>query len=313
MGLFSFLDKRASVRVVLRYSADELSAIAHEDYPTFIFIDCIEKNYHDRFAERKALFLASQDCYSFGLAISSDMKKFAAFIVAGELANCIGYQEPLKCTDTILQDALQSGIVRPDSTYPVLDLSEEFYSELRMKIGDEQLKLIDVATIAAACVRMGKASLAVSALLGDGLAYDDCVKTLQDYKGELKRALAWCAQNEKAIHKLAGVLIVHAQDYVAPYLTGSIAAHIVQEVEKNTLVLVLAYTSNHMVRVSLRMAGTRKDMSMAVLMGRTFESVEGEYGGDDIAAGGTFKRNQEEAFLGAARKVLEQAFVEERV
>ena len=76
---------------------------------------------------------------------------------------------------------------------------------------------------------------------------------------------------------------------------------------------MLAHATDHTVRVSLRMSGRRDEMSMVDLIGQIFESIEGEYGGDMIAAGGSFKKSEEEKFLSAARKVLEQAFVEERV
>jgi len=313
MGLFSFLDFRSSVRVILRYTSEELSALAHEDYQTFIFIDCVEKSFRDRFVDRKTFFVSSMEAYTFGLSYSPEMVRFGAFFAAGQVADCLSYHEQLQCADTYLQAGLQAGVFHPDSKSAVIELTQDFYNELRMTIAGKPMKLIDIGLLLTACTRVGKASSAVAALLGDTAALDDCIKALNDHKTELKRALAWCKQNESATHKLAGVLVIHAKDYVASYLTGSVAAHIAQEVQKGTLVLVLAHATDHTVRVSLRMSGRRDEMSMVDLIGQIFESIEGEYGGDMIAAGGSFKKSEEEKFLSAARKVLEQAFVEERV
>jgi single-stranded DNA-specific DHH superfamily exonuclease len=242
------------------------------------------------------------------------MKEFAGIIAAGEAATHSDYGESISISDTLLQDALQSGTLISDSSAPVIELSPDFYTGLKIKTGQSEHKFMDIAQLIVSCCRMGKASTALATLLGDEKAYEECTATWTEYRAELNRAVQWCRQNEKSTHRFSGILIVNAQDFIASYLLGSIAAHLVKEAHpKNTFVLVIGYAPDSMIRAALRMSGRKEHTSMIELMAQMLEGIDGDYGGDEQSAGCTFRKTDEERFVSTARKVLEQAFVEESV
>ena len=165
--------------------------------------------------------------------------------------------------------------------------------------------MVDFAALINACARTGRAACAVSALLHDPAAQEEAIRAMAEYRQEVANAIEWCGKHEQI---QSTVSIVHMHDYVAWYLTGSVAQHFSQE---HALALALAYAPDGWVRVSLR--GRKNGANMLALLRKMLEGVEGECGGDEHAAGGMFLRQYEEHFLSSAKNILEHAFAEEEV
>ncbi|HLC74221.1 MAG TPA: DHH family phosphoesterase [Candidatus Nanoarchaeia archaeon] len=312
LGTLNASDMRCSLRVIPSYTKSELDALLHEEYPSFILIDCTEEEFHARLEARPVKFLSSSEVYSEAFILSEKARDFAHIAVMGIIAAAHEKKMPIIMPDTLLQDALSTRMLAPEKEDTIMDLSENFLQSLTVPFNGTKKKVIELAGMVTAAARMGKATTAVAAMLNDTAAQDKLFRIWGEYRRELDAALTWCKQHEKETHKYTGVSIIHLKDYVAPYLTGSIAAHIVAEAPQNTLVLVMAYAPDKRIRVSLRTAA-QKDKSMMLLLREIFEGINGECGGDAHAAGGNFARTEEEMFLNNARKVLEKAFVEESV
>jgi hypothetical protein len=308
-AVFSSAGKRCSVRVVPYYTKNELDALTHEEYPSFIFLDCVEADYHKKFEE--AVFLSPDYAYHAACASFLLAPSYAHILSLGYIAAFLEHSD-VTIPDDVLRDTLRSALVLVTTDYT--EVTPEFLMNVAVRRGEISEKLIDGAGVLYACCRSGKATLALAALFDNSLR-TAAFAVWADYRREIDRALHWCTEKEDHIRRGRGVLIIHAQDFVASYLTGSVAAHISQQktTEHGSLVLVLTYTPDGRIRVSLRSAGKKQGLSLVRLLGNIFEGIDGEYGGTEHAAGGVFIRSQEETFLSKAQVVLEHAFAEENV
>lgn len=308
-AVLSSAGKSCSVRVVQYYTRNELDALLHEEYPSSIFIDCIEPEYHQKFEH--AIFLSSDYTYPAACASFPTASSVAHILSLGYMAAYLEHSD-VTIPDDVLRDTLRSSLVSINVDFA--EVTPEFLMNIAVRRGEVAEKLIDGAGILYACCRSGKATLALSALFDSELR-PAAFAVWADYRLEIDRALHWCTEKEDHIRRGRGVMIIPAQDFVASYLTGSVAAHIAHQknTEVGTLVLVLTYTPNGRVRVSLRSAGKKQGLSLVRLLGQVFEGIDGEYGGTEAAAGGVFIRSQEETFLSKAQVILEHAFAEENV
>lgn len=306
LGIFSENNIRCAVRIIPNYMHNELETFLHEEYNSYIILDCNESIYHTRMESRVAFFLDAAAAYE---EIDMEKKQFAHLGIIGIAATALEHNLPVKVSDSLLQDALNAQVMKAEIK-PMLEIDNTFFEAITIPFDGTMMKIMEIAKMTSAASRMGKATTAISALLGDERAQNKVVQYFGEYQREMEAALEWCKQHEKEIHKNMGVVIVHLKDYVASYLTGSIAAHFVKQMPK-ALVMVMAYAQDKRARVSLRSAG--QDSSMQQLLSKIFEGIEGEHGGDAYAAGGIFSRSDEEKFFSAARKVLEKEFVEEKV
>src|SRR3989344_3231547 len=90
-----------------------------------------------------------------------------------------------------------------------------------------------------------------------------------EYRRDLSEVLAWYDRNKaKQVIIGNGHVIVHMKDYVAPHISGSLAAQLVKrsDLEEHTFVLVLVHVQDNKVSVNLRMAGYREQINLVVLL-----------------------------------------------
>ena len=220
--------------------------------------------------------------------------------------------------DAPLEDALKNGQLVSELPVTFVELTDQFFSGLRVHVEGVQQKLFDFSEMLNACVRVGKAALLVSALLGSAAARDEVIRVLGDYRRDISDALEWYEHHKSDSERVLigrGHLIVNMKDYIAPHVAGSLAARLSlrKQLEEKTFILVLVYIPDDKIRVSLRMVGVRDDVDLARFLGSIFEGISSEYGGTASAAGGVFARVDEERFLSNAKKMLEQTFFEESV
>lgn len=315
LSTFHQQDKRCSLRVVTHYTTAVLDSLLYEEYPSFVFLNCTEQAYHEKFAARHAIFLDAYNAYSAACSLSEHARTLAYLLVAGCIARFLETGE-LEVFDDALTDALKGRQLVADHALSMTEVDKQFFSILSIRGGHEPRRLFDFAEMLNACARTGKAHFAIASMLGDAPARELVVKTWHDYRRDLDRAFEWYDQTKTHNVVLGnGAIIVNMRDSCAPLLAGALAARLIRqaELEEHTLVLVLVYSPDNTIRVSLRMVGRRHDISLVALLRRVFEGVNGECGGTVAAAGGAFARADEERFLAAAQKVLEQAFVEEAV
>ncbi|MBI4152991.1 hypothetical protein HY497_00575 [Candidatus Woesearchaeota archaeon] len=292
--------KRCSVRAVQNYTRAELDALLHEDYPSFVLIDCAEAGYREKI--KNAHFISSGEIYPAVQPLNA--QQYAHILVAGYYAEHIELGRKLDIPDPVLQDALQSGTFAVPGAYA--EITSPFLESLTFLGGGVLKKMVDFAAVINACAHTGRAACAISALLTDVRAQEEAIRVMAEYRHDIAHALEWCRKNEK--YTASGISIVHMKDYVAWYLTGSVAQHLAADY---ALVLVLAYAPDGWIRVSLR--GRKKGANLLKLLCKIFEGLEGECGGGEPAAGGMFLRKDEEKFLSAARNILENAYAEEEV
>ena len=305
LGILSEQEIRCAVRTVPSYTQNELDALLHEEYHSFIFLDCDEAIYRSRLESRTAYFLNAADAYN---DIDFEKAQFAHLGVICIVSAAAEHNQSVIVSDKLLQDALNAQVMSADIN-TMHEVNQSFFDSITIPFHGARMKIAEIATMISAAARMGKAASAISALLGDVSTQDKVVQYWGEYRREMEAALEWCKQHEKDINN-RGVSIVHLKDFAASYMTGSIAAHLAKLLPQS-LVLVMAYAPDKRIRVSLRSSG--HESNILHLLAKIFEGMDCEYGGSAYAAGGTFSRAEEENFLSAARKVLEKAFVEEKV
>ena len=300
LGILSENGIKCALRTVQNYSKDELDGILHEDYKSLICIDCNEEIVRARL--QSAYFCEAPEVYN---ELDFEKEKFAHVGIIGIGATAHEHNQPVIIPDQLLQDGLKAQIMSTEIK-ELRDIDNAFFESLTIPFHGTRMKLTEVAKMVSAAARMGKTTVAVSALLGDTNAQSKVVQHWGEFQRELTAALEWCKKNEKEMHRYMCVSIINMRDFAAPYLTGSIAANFAKE--PKSFALVMAYAADKKVRVSLRC-----QQDTIQLLSKILEGMESEHGGDKYEAGGSFLRDDEETFLSAAKKVLEKACVEESV
>ena len=301
LGILSENGMKCALRAIQNYTKNERESILHEDYKSLICIDCSEKDFSSQ--STTAQFLDATAVYD---ELDFEKEKFAHVGIIGIVATAHEHNQSVIIPDQLLQDGLKTQIMNTEIK-ELRDIDNAFFESLTIQFHGARMKIIEVASLVSATARMGKTTVAVSALLGDTNAQSKVVQHWGEFQRELAAAFEWCKKNEKEIYRYMGVSIINMKDFAAPHLTGSIAAHFAKE--SKSFALVMAYAADKRVRVSLRC----HNQDTIQLLSKILEGIDCEYGGDTYEAGGSFFRDDEEQFVSAAKKVLEKACVEESV
>jgi len=178
----------------------------------------------------------------------------------------------------------------------------------------------EFSTLLNSCGRMSKASLGIGTCLGHDTIKLRAIRNLADYKREIVRGMNWYNENKDKndrIMKKDGYMIINAKEDVLHTIIGTIASIITKSngVRPNTFVLSMAQNpDNDTTKVSLRIAGDRKDINLKQLVETMCSSIEGaESGGHMQAAGAVIPSNKEEELIENAKIILERNAMEESI
>jgi RecJ-like exonuclease len=178
----------------------------------------------------------------------------------------------------------------------------------------------EFSTLLNACGRLGKASLGIGACIGDAKLKKKAINALMDYKREIIRAINWYHDNKNdsrgSVIRGNKFVLINAQDNILHTIIGTLASILTKsnEFEDGTLVLSMAQCfETKTTKISLRAAGRSNTIDLRELMQKIVDNSEGECGGHKNAAGAVIPTNAEQKLIDAAKIILEQASVEEKV
>jgi len=176
----------------------------------------------------------------------------------------------------------------------------------------------EFSTLLNACGRLGKASLGIGACLGDKKIKERAIRSMVDYKRELVNALRWYEANKESenVIKDDGYLIINARDNIMPTIVGTLASIISKSgnVKEGNFVMSMADLLDGSTKVSLRIASNKqKDVDLREIMKKIIDKVGGEAGGHMHAAGAIIPNEKEEVFISAAKFILKNKAIEEKV
>jgi len=168
--------------------------------------------------------------------------------------------------------------------------------------------LKEFSTILNSCGRLKKFSLGIGALLGDDKAKRDALKALSDYKKEIVFFMNWFKENRKTERVIEGknFIIINGQYDIPATMVGTMASIISKSklVGKNTYIMGLARQETQ-TKVSLRCSTRSKDIDLRKVVNKITESVGGESGGHQFAAGAVIDFDKEKEFIKKAKEILE--------
>jgi len=167
----------------------------------------------------------------------------------------------------------------------------------------------EYSTMLNACGRLGKASLGISACLGDQKMQDKAASVLMEYRREIISALIWFQENTGSPNVISGkeYLIINAKDNILPTMIGTIASILARSnaTKAGTLIVAMGRTESEKNKVSVRMAGTvPKHMDLRKLISEIVRSIGGDAGGHRNAAGAIIDSRKEQKFIEQAERVL---------
>jgi single-stranded-DNA-specific exonuclease len=175
----------------------------------------------------------------------------------------------------------------------------------------------ELSTLLNACGRLDRASVGIGALLGNDKMRKEAVSVLGDYRREIIGAMRWVdeAKGTEAIIEGEGFMIINAKNKILPTMAGTIASLLSKshEIKPGTFVMSVARTANNKSKASLRISGRKSWIDLRSLVSQIASEVKGEAGGHRNAAGAIFDTHLEEAFLAAAREVLQKNAMYEEI
>ncbi len=161
----------------------------------------------------------------------------------------------------------------------------------------------DLSAIINACSRSGKPELAVQYCLEIPSAKRSAELTHIKYKQSLITGLNYVSEIEKI--KGNGFVIINTKDQIKDTMVGTIASIISNSsmYEEGTIIAAMAY-SDDKIKVSARIAG-KNGRNIRKILNSVIETIGGEIGGHEHAAGCIINQNKEEEFINLLKKNLE--------
>jgi len=150
--------------------------------------------------------------------------------------------------------------------------------------------------------RMGVSGLGVAICMGDrGLAYEEAIKALEDYRQTITRYLRWLDENQDRIEEWENIYVLHGEKEIDEKAISAIATIVSTNLPKPEKPLI-AYSfipEEKVLKISARTTDSlaRVGMNLGEIIGVAAEKCSGMGGGHDIAAGAQIPYEQKKQFL----------------
>ena len=150
--------------------------------------------------------------------------------------------------------------------------------------------------------RMGVSGLGVAICMGDrGLAYEEAIKALEDYRQTITRYLRWLDENQDRIEEWENIYVLHGEKEIDEKAISAIATIVSTNLPKPEKPLI-AYSfipEEKVLKISARTTDSlaRMGMNLGEIIGAAAEKCSGIGGGHDIAAGAQIPYEQKTQFL----------------
>ncbi len=167
-------------------------------------------------------------------------------------------------------------------------------------------KLEDTRELSAminACSRSGESCIAIQFLMESPKAKKKAELIHAKHKQNLISGLKYTSEIEKIQGK--GFVIINARNQIKDTVIGTIASILSNSslYEEGTIITTMAYYDDK-IKISARTVG-RNGRNVRQLLSKTIESIGGEVGGHEFAAGCIIKQEMEDKFINLLKKNLE--------
>ncbi|RMF54762.1 DHH family phosphoesterase [Candidatus Woesearchaeota archaeon] len=190
-----------------------------------------------------------------------------------------------------------------------LRTKEDTYSQLK--------DVKEFSTILNAAGRLDQASIGIGACLGDSESKKSAIRVYNKYKRELVSYLRWFRDNQDSpnIIRKDSLVIINAQDNVRSTMIGTMLSILSKsgELGENTFLLGLAQQMDGYTKVSLRFSGEKDDVDLTEIVRGIVKITGGEAGGHKFAAGAIIETEKEDDFIRAAKRLILNKAIEEKV
>jgi len=164
----------------------------------------------------------------------------------------------------------------------------------------------EFSTILNSCGRLNKSAIAISACLGDENAKKKAIAVLQEYREEIKRAIAWykSKKDDDSIFYGENFLIINAKNNILPTIAGTLCSIISRSNQFKPGVFIMALARDgSLTKISLRVSGDI-EIDLHNIMKQIVEKAGGEFGGHKSAAGAVIESRNENIFIDAAKEIF---------
>jgi single-stranded-DNA-specific exonuclease len=164
----------------------------------------------------------------------------------------------------------------------------------------------EISAIINACSRMGESGTALMFCLGSANARKKAEKIYVKYRQHIISGLKHIDKNQKI--KGREYIIINTKDKIKDTLIGTMASILSfsSVYKEGTIIITMAYNEDK-IKVSTRMAGRRSksNRNLKELMDTVINTIGGESGGHQMAAGCTIKKEDENKFIDLIKNKLE--------
>ncbi|MEK6977263.1 MAG: DHH family phosphoesterase [Candidatus Hydrothermarchaeota archaeon] len=169
----------------------------------------------------------------------------------------------------------------------------------------------EYATLLNGCGKHGQMGIGLAVCLGErGSIYHKALEMLREHKAYLSNCYAWISANIERVKDTGVLYHFHAKDEIDERVIGTVASMVLNSRLLSPLRPILAFseTKDGFIKVSGR--GTRELVERGLNLGKVMQAVTqtigGEGGGHDIAAGAKIQKGKEEEFLRLAEERLRE-------
>ncbi|MBU3913251.1 MAG: DHH family phosphoesterase [Nanoarchaeota archaeon] len=275
----------------------------------------ISKTYNQILSDAEVTIKKGLLFYPYTRPIHKTLEFSSSVLIPGVTGNPRGAIELLR----------ECGIERTNGEYPtMLSLSEEENSKLitavllkrsqknnsdilgsiyLVKLSNRLEDAREISAMLNACSRLGFPEVSILLCLGNKEARQKAENIYATYKQHLIAALNYVSSTAKIEGK--GYVIINAKDQIKDTIIGTVSSIIANSpvYEEGTIVIGMAY-SDDKIKISARISG-RDGRNVHKVLSTVTQTIGGECGGHQQAAGALISQDKEQTFLENIKRILE--------
>lgn len=174
---------------------------------------------------------------------------------------------------------------------------DEIYKDLR-----------EFSTLLNACARLNKASIGLGVCLNDSQSKEQAREVMTNYKMEIINSLNWFHKNRKTgrIIELENLTMINAEEYIKDTLIGTTASILSKSniYKSGTIIIAMAHTVDGFTKISARISGNCKEISLRNMLQDVIKIVGGQTGGHENAAGAIISQEKDDQFITEVKNYL---------
>ena len=209
------------------------------------------------------------------------------------------YKSLIELNEEEMSKIVTAIILRNPKTKNKEIIGDIFLIKLFNKLEDAR----ELSTIINACSRLGQSEIAIQFCMEIPKAKKKAGAIYVKYKQILLSGLKFISETEKINGN--GFVIINTKNQIKDTMIGTMASILSNSslYEEGTLIITMAYYDDK-IKISARSAGKSK-RNIREVLSRVIETIGGEVGGHEFAAGCMITQNKEQEFINCLKKNLE--------